>query len=880
MPKKALASLNVVINAVTGPFSRGLKNAERKLKRFGSKMKSIGSSITSSFTMPFAAISVAGAKMAIDFEKNMTKINTLVGISSDEVNAFSKDVMKLSGQTAQAPAELANGLFFLASAGLRGANAIESLEQVSKGVALGLGEQADLAKVAAAAQNAYGKENLSAAKALDIFGGAVKEGMFEASDLAEVLGTQLGMASKLGISFEEVNAFIATYTKTTGDAKSATTSFGGVMMSLAKITPKQEKALSDINMSADSLQQMLGEQGLRATLMHLQTSFEAQGIPMSEFFSKAQALKGVFGVLGEQTETYGNVLEGMHNSVGMVDEGFATLEQQTGFKMQKAFNNLKNASMELGAILMPLFTTIVDGAVSFAKSFTELDAGTKKLVAGAAALLAASGPLMTLGGSVAQAIAMILNPTGLVIVALGLIFKVIYDNWESARKIFVDFVNYWIDLYNESRAFRVIVESLKAVFLGAWATIKFFIKSAIQAFKNFGDFFTEIFGSIGDIIKGVFTLDPDLIKKGVKNLGKSVKKTFSKDMEDIKKEYDDTLDKISQNYADNVEGKEKVNFITEEQVQSNVDNVVGWINKNLKAAQDKIKGFLGGSILAVPDGSGGGTGGGTGGGGSTDGGDDGSNLEKTLEKKKGLLQRYFDWAKTGYSGFVENVQAAWQKISQIAGAVLDGIGNLFAAQHEKQMTILENETKAKNENLQQDFERDAASIENSKMSQEAKDEAMLKLKEKYEKRQQKIDKDADDKKKALMKKQAIREKGLRIANAIMATAQAVVTALTAGPIAGPILAGIVGALGAAQIAAIASTPIPLAEGGLAFGAVNAIVGDNPNAANDPEVIAPLSKLKQMLGGSMNLEVNVGGIVKGNDIYLSNENTLEQRQRYI
>ena len=157
---------------------------------------------------------------------------------------------------------------------------------------------------------------------------------------------------------------------------------------------------------------------------------------------------------------------------------------------------------------------------------------------------------------------------------------------------------------------------------------------------------------------------------------------------------------------------------------------------------------------------------------------------------------------------------------------------------------------------------------------------MLKLKEKYEKTQQKIDKDADDKKKALMKKQAIREKGLRIANAIMATAQAVVTALTAGPIAGPILAGIVGALGAAQIAAIASTPIPLAEGGLAFGAVNAIVGDNPNAANDPEVIAPLSKLKQMLGGSMNLEVNVGGIVKGNDIYLSNENTLEQRQRYI
>lgn len=41
--------------------------------------------------------------------------------------------------------------------------------------------------------------------------------------------------------------------------------------------------------------------------------------------------------------------------------------------------------------------------------------------------------------------------------------------------------------------------------------------------------------------------------------------------------------------------------------------------------------------------------------------------------------------------------------------------------------------------------------------------------------------------------------------------------------------------------------LKLAKGGLAFGKTSAIVGDNPNAASDPEVIAPLSKLKTMLG---------------------------------
>lgn len=41
----------------------------------------------------------------------------------------------------------------------------------------------------------------------------------------------------------------------------------------------------------------------------------------------------------------------------------------------------------------------------------------------------------------------------------------------------------------------------------------------------------------------------------------------------------------------------------------------------------------------------------------------------------------------------------------------------------------------------------------------------------------------------------------------------------------------------------------LAEGGLAYGQTMAMVGDNFNASNDPEVIAPLSKLQNMLGGA-------------------------------
>ena len=64
-------------------------------------------------------------------------------------------------------------------------------------------------------------------------------------------------------------------------------------------------------------------------------------------------------------------------------------------------------------------------------------------------------------------------------------------------------------------------------------------------------------------------------------------------------------------------------------------------------------------------------------------------------------------------------------------------------------------------------------------------------------------------------------------------------------------------------------PPKLAKGGLAYGPTYAMVGDNPNASVDPEVIAPLSKLKSMMtgGGTQNIQIALSGqlTAKGRDL---------------
>ena len=59
----------------------------------------------------------------------------------------------------------------------------------------------------------------------------------------------------------------------------------------------------------------------------------------------------------------------------------------------------------------------------------------------------------------------------------------------------------------------------------------------------------------------------------------------------------------------------------------------------------------------------------------------------------------------------------------------------------------------------------------------------------------------------------------------------------------------------------------LAKGGLAFGPTVAVVGDNPNARVDPEVIAPLSKLRSLLDGAGGGGMVAEARISGNDLLL-------------
>jgi len=71
-------------------------------------------------------------------------------------------------------------------------------------------------------------------------------------------------------------------------------------------------------------------------------------------------------------------------------------------------------------------------------------------------------------------------------------------------------------------------------------------------------------------------------------------------------------------------------------------------------------------------------------------------------------------------------------------------------------------------------------------------------------------------------------------------------------------------------AKMAEEPPQMAEGGMVFGRSLVEVGEYSGVKSNPEVIAPLDKLKSYIGGGNN--VTVEGVIRGKDIFLSQRNT--------
>lgn len=183
------------------------------------------------------------------------------------------------------------------------------------------------------------------------------------------------------------------------------------------------------------------------------------------------------------------------------------------------------------------------------------------------------------------------------------------------------------------------------------------------------------------------------------------------------------------------------------------------------------------------------------------------------------IKRVKDEEEDSYKKRMKNAQ----KWMSVASDAIGNIGNLMSALYEGDIENIENEQEANEEAYNADVERIEALAESGAISEEEAEVRKRAAEEETSRKNEELEK----KKVQLQQKQAKWDKAVQLAQTGIATARGIMEAMAMIP-PNPVLAAVIGAMGAVQMATIVATPIPAyKEGTKDGGHVGglAIVGD-------------------------------------------------------
>ena len=400
----ALDRLIVKTNELGKTFigaSNAMKPLDAQLRALGRRQTEFGRYMTRNFTAPMLLAAGAAAKMGFDFDKSMSRIQTLGGGSAEEVKKLSKEVLALSSSTLTGgPQDLAEALYFIRSSGVDAEHAMEVLKAANMGAMIGMGDTKTVADAVTSAMNAYGASVGNAERVTDIFAATVEKGKAEPAELARSIGYVIPLAAQMGVKLAEVGGFVATLTLQGLSASSAITGLRATLVTFAKGQPQVVKALAAIDLSIDAIQTNIRKRGLASTLneirdrvdkfdksggklaantmkvfnrygvtgekafLKLQRSIGNTGATLlSQLFPNIRALNAFLITTGKHAQDTANNIGAVGNSAGMTRRKFEEIRKQNWAQFAETWSKLRTEFTKIGRDILPFFTALLKVAL-------------------------------------------------------------------------------------------------------------------------------------------------------------------------------------------------------------------------------------------------------------------------------------------------------------------------------------------------------------------------------------------------------------------------------------------------------------------------------------------------------------------------------------
>lgn len=489
------------LEETTAGFSSRLSSLGGTLVSAGRRMSELGSTLTRQVTAPIVAAGTAATKLALDYDTAFTRIAAISNASARSIAKWRRQVLELAGQTARSPRELADALFFLASAGLDASQVMPTLEASAKAAASGLGETSDVARLVANTLNAYAGSALKASQVTDVLVAAVREGSANTDEFAAAMGRILPIASKAGVEFNEIAASLAALSNIGLDVNEGVTAMRGLLQALEAPGTQAAETMRGVGISADRMRRVISEQGLLGALRLLEEATGGNIDTMRRIVPNIRALVGAFGLTSQEARKVDAIFRRVRDSAGSLEEAFRITARSAGFTLARALAQLQAAAIRFGDVIAPVVAKVAMGLGQLANALAALPPGTREMVVQIAAAAAAAGPalkvigLLTMGvGRLVQALAFLAaNPIVAVVAGLA-ILAAAFARTEQGQRLLHQFVmQSWPEI---QRRISVIVHALVELF-------REFRQQVLASWRQFGAEITAVVRAALQVVVGV-----------------------------------------------------------------------------------------------------------------------------------------------------------------------------------------------------------------------------------------------------------------------------------------------------------------------------------------------------------------------------------------
>lgn len=402
-------------------YEKVLKQAQGLTVEFSKTMTALGEDITRKLTVPLVGIGGASTRAFSDFEQAMTEAVSIMRVTDEQIQKMTEHALELATHGTQAPRDLAQSYYFLASAGFEAESAIENLAVVQKFAHAGAFDLETATELAANALSVMGlktgdahQDMINMTRVTNSITSAMTQAPGSVKQFAQALTNDAGTAAhNLGIEVEAVMAALDAYAERGKRGGVAGAMLGRAYRLLASSASVAAKGHQKHGLRVfEDTGKMRDMWDIAADLERIMGKLTAkQRIPvMKELGFEVLAQKAITPLIGMSGQM--KKWNELHKENGDITERIAQTQLKSFSSQMKILKNqITVVAIEIGRILAPALLKLNAFLSMVAMGWRKLPEGVKQTIVSIGAFLAVIGPGMIAMGLLSKVFMMVAGST-------------------------------------------------------------------------------------------------------------------------------------------------------------------------------------------------------------------------------------------------------------------------------------------------------------------------------------------------------------------------------------------------------------------------------------------------------------------------------------